>query len=162
MKSVIGIYQTHQGADDAVYELQKAGYPTKQISLLGKADMVDDHIALPTSDATPNTELGVGAVAGTALGILTGAGIMALPGLGFLYGAGALMGAFAGFDLGVIGGGMAAILTSMGLTRVMSESYEKHLMEGKFLVVVQGSDEELDNAQHILHMSSLHMELDRN
>ena len=53
-------------------------------------------------------------------------------------------------------------LTSIGMTQIMSERYEKHLNEGKFLILVQGSDDELDKAQHILHTSGLHIELDRN
>jgi hypothetical protein len=162
MKSVVGIYQTHQDAVDAVSRLQKEDYPIKHISLLAKADLVDNHVTVRSSDTPEKAEVSIGVVAGTVLGVLTGVGILALPGLGFLFGAGALVGGFAGFDLGIIGGGLAAILTSMGMNEVLSARYEKHLNEGKFLVFVQGSEDELDKAQHILHTSGLHMELDRN
>jgi hypothetical protein len=162
MKSVVAVYETHQNAVDAVTELKNAGFETTNVSLLAKADMVDNHITVPTGDTPEKAEMSVGVVAGAILGVLTGVGILAIPGLGFLYGAGALVGAFAGFDLGIVGGGLAAILTSVGMTQVMASRYEKHLNEGKFLVVVQGTDEEMDKAQQILHTSGLHIELDRN
>jgi len=162
MKSIIGVYQTHQNAVDAINLLKKADLPEKNISLLAKADMVDNHITVKSSDTPEKAEVSIGLVAGSVLGVLTGVGILAIPGLGFLFGAGALVGAFAGFDLGIIGGGLAAILTSLGMNEVLSARYDKHLNEGKFLVFMQGSDEDLEKAHGILNTSGLHLELDRN
>jgi hypothetical protein len=162
MKSVIAIYEDHEKAVASVSALQATGYDVKQVSLLGKADMVNNHITVSSSDSAQSTELSIGIVAGTILGTLSGISILAIPGLGFIFGAGALVGAFAGFDLGIIGGGLVAIFTAVGMNQLMSSRYEKYLNDGKFLVVVQGEDDQLEKAYQILHTTGLHIALDRN
>ena len=162
MKSVVGVYESHDNAVDAVKQLQSAGFNTNQVSLLGKADIINNHIHVKSKHTAESAEVSMGVAAGAVLGILTGVGIFAIPGLGFLYGAGALVGAFAGVDAGLLGGGLLAIFTSMGMNKVIATRYEKHLNEGKYIVFVQGSEADLKKAQDVLHTSNLHMELDRN
>lgn len=74
----------------------------------------------------------------------------------------AIVGAFAGLEMGLIGSGVVAVLTSIGIDQLNAQRYEKHLNEGRFLVFVQGNENELQKAQEVLHTSALHMELDRN
>ncbi len=162
MKSIVGVYESHQSAVQAVNQLQAAGFPVSSVSILGKADLVDNHIHVKQTHTAEKAEVSVGVVAGTVLGILTGVGIFAIPGLGFLFGAGALVGAFAGLEMGLIGSGVVAVLTSIGIDQMNAQRYEKHLNEGRFLVFVQGNENELQKAQEVLHTSALHMELDRN
>ena len=95
------------------------------------------------------TGLGVGTTVGAALGVLTGAGVFLIPGLGFLYGAGALVGAIAGLDLGLIGGGLASVLTNLGVDDE-EEKYHKQLEEGKFLLIAEGEQEEINRAKRLL------------
>lgn len=160
MKAVVGVYDSHEKAVDAIEELKKAGYSTKNLSLIGKADLVNDHIHVKSNDTAEKAEVGVGVVAGSVLGVLAGVGIFAVPGLGFLYGAGALVGAFAGFDFGLIAGGLVAALTHLGMDEVNAVKYEKHLNEGKFVIFAQGSEKEINHAQEVLHTQGLHLELD--
>ena len=70
----------------------------------------------------------------------------------FLYGAGALVGALAGFDLGIIGGGVGAVLAKLGIGEQPEdhETFGKHLQEGRILVTAQGTEEELNHAKEIL------------
>jgi uncharacterized membrane protein len=162
MKAVAGVYDTHEKAVQAVSGLKQSGFSTRQVSIVGKADLVNNHIHVKSSDTAEKVEVSVGVVAGAALGILTGVGIFAIPGLGFLYGAGALVGAFAGFDFGLMAGGLTAALTHIGMDKVSVEKYEKHLNEGKFIVFIQGNDKDLEKAQKLLHTENLHVELDSN
>jgi hypothetical protein len=104
-------------------------------------------------------EVGIGAVVGPVLGALIGIGIFAVPGLGFLYGAGALVGALAGFDFGLIGGGIASALTLMGMKEPDAQKYEAELQSGKFIVVAQGNDEEINKAAAILHEHGTHVDI---
>jgi hypothetical protein len=126
---------------------------------VGKADLIDNHIHIKSSNTVEKAEASIGVVAGAILGILTGVGIFVIPGFGFLYGAGALIGAFAGVDVGLIAGGMTAIFTSAGIDEVNASKYEKHLNEGKFLVFADGDEAQLEQAHQTLHTHGQALEL---
>lgn len=80
MKATIGVYDTHEKAVAAVKELKDAGFPVKQLSILGKteAERVDEDMhVLPKGGINP-AGLGAGTILGTTLGILTGVGLFAI------------------------------------------------------------------------------------
>ncbi len=104
-------------------------------------------------------EVSIGVVAGTVLGVLTGIGLFTIPGFGFLFGAGAIVGALAGFDIGLIEGGIVSILTKLGINIGDYDKYENHLNKGNFLVVVQGTDVEIKLAHEILDTHGNHIEV---
>jgi hypothetical protein len=153
MKTTIAVYDSHKKALDAIRELQKGGYPVDQLSLIGQAEIVDKNMRVKSSQVAEEAEIGVGVVAGSVLGVLTGVGIFAIPGLGFLYGAGAVVGAFGGLELGIIGGGLAAILTSLfEMNEHDALKYEEKIKEGKFMVVAEGNQQQLHKAKEMLHV----------
>lgn len=159
MKATVAVYDSHEKALSALQALQKSGFPMKEVSLVGKAEVIDDHLhvnALNTAIAAP---VAISATIGPVVGVLTGAGIFAIPGFGFLYGAGAALGALAGFDFGLIGGTIISVLTTLGLKKEKVK-YEEHIKSGKFLVIVQGSNEEIENAEHILRTEGTHLEME--
>jgi uncharacterized membrane protein len=163
MRTVVGIYEDHHHAVEAVRELKSAGYNTKQISLIGKVKDTAGLEDVAEDDSKrmkiAGTELGVTAIAGSTIGLLTGIGIFAIPGLGFLFGAGALVGAIAGFDFGLIGGGIISALTLPGVKGDTAKEYEKEVSEGKLLLIVQGTEEEVKHANELLHSHGKHEEL---
>ena len=153
MSAAIGIYDNHEQAVDAVQKLKDANYPVGQLSIIGKAETeaVDEEMHITTKNPIKPAGLGVGTAAGTALGILTGVGIFAIPGLGWLYGAGALVGAIAGFDFGLIGGGIATVLATVGVKDENAKKYHDALEQGKFIVVAAGSEDDANKAKDLLH-----------
>ncbi len=159
MKSTVGIYETHDKALQAIKKLQTKGYPVNQLSIMGQAEIIDDHLRVKSREPMTNVGVSVGAVAGPILGVLTGAGVFAIPGFGFLFGAGALIGALAGFDFGLVGGGIVTLLTTLFTNKEKVVKYHEHLKEGKFLVVAQGTDEEVEHAHEILNAHAQHIEL---
>ena len=138
MKIQIAVYDTHEKAIQAVKLLAAHHFPMRHVSLLGKADVIDEDIHLPSSELVENAPILLGAGAGALIGLLSGIGVFAIPGFGFLYGAGAWVGAIGGFDLGVITGGIATILSTIGLNKESSEKFHAHLKEGNFLLLVNG------------------------
>ncbi|XZF14863.1 hypothetical protein ACTHGU_01895 [Chitinophagaceae bacterium MMS25-I14] len=162
MKSTVGVYDTHEKAIEAIQELQKAHFPTKHVSLIGQAEMKDDHMHIKTVNPgkVAATEVGIGAVLGPVLGALVGAGVFAIPGLGFLFGAGALVGAIAGFDFGLIGGGIVSALTMLGIGTDRAKAYDAYLQQGKFILIVQGSPDELAKAKEIIEAHGGHIEVE--
>jgi hypothetical protein len=161
MNTTIGIYNTHDLAVNAVASLKTAGYPVTQLSIMGLAqeEIVDEDMHLLPKSPIKTTGLGAGTILGTALGILTGVGIFAIPGLGFLYGAGALVGAIAGFDFGLLGGGIAIVLSSIGVKDENAEHYHNALVQGKYLVVAHGTEDEVKRAGELLHEHGMHLEI---
>lgn len=155
MNSTIGVYKTHDDAIEALRELKNAGYNTKHVSLIGKAEKSGQGELINIA----GTEVGIGALAGSAIGILTGVGLFAIPGLGFLFGAGALVGAIAGFDFGLLGGGIVSALTLSGLHKEIGEEYDVAIKQGRFLLIAQGNDEEVEKAKTILETHGKHTAL---
>lgn len=159
MKAKVALFQTHKEAIDALQKLDDAGFPMKHVSLIGKAEVVDDHLHVKNLEPLKNAPVLIGTSAGLVAGLLTGMGVFAIPGFGFLYGAGALVGALAGFDIGLAGGGFATLLATAGIQKDHVIAFEEHVNEGKFLVIVNGPIEEVDRAEHILHTEGAHLEL---
>ena len=157
MKSIIGIYDTHEMAVSAIKELQKADFSNKQLTIIGQGELIDGQARLKSSLVV--SEISIGVAAGSILGVLNGFGIFAIPGLGFLVGWGGLIGGVAGFYAGMLGGGIVAVLTSIGVEIAGATKYEEHLKAGKFMVIIQGNQEEIDLAKSILETYEGHIEL---
>ena len=164
MNATIGIYDNHELAVEAVLHLKDSGYPVGQLSIMGltETEVVDaeNHVITKSPIAAASMGVGTGVAVGTAVGILTGVGIFAIPGLGMLYGAGALVGAIAGFDFGLIGGGLASILATVGVKDENAKRYNDVLRRGKYIVVADGTEEEVYKAKDMLHIYGKHTELD--
>src|ERR1043165_7253782 len=130
MNTVIGIYDDHELAVDAVRQLKGSGFPLGLVTIMGKAreEVIDEQMHIMEKSPINVVGVGTGTAIGAALGILTGVGIFALPGLGFLYGAGALVGAIAGIDFGLISGGIATVLTTIGVKDENAEKYHNALV----------------------------------
>lgn len=160
MTTAVGVYDTHGQAVEAIMQLKKENFPVRQVSVIGQADVANPHSQADDDDFTAQAGkgVGIGILAGSTLGVLTGIGVFAIPGLGFLFGAGALVGALAGLDLGLLGGGIVSAL-SIGLKKEHYERYDQYLKDGKFLLFVHGSPKEIEHAKDILQRHGQHFEL---
>ena len=161
MNATIGVYDNHDLAVEAIQKLKDSGYPVNQLSIMGlmETEVVDDKMHVMPKSSIKAGGLGAGTILGTTLGILTGVGMFAIPGVGFLYGAGALVGAIAGFDFGLIGGGIASALASVGVQDEMAKKYHDDLVAGKYLVIAHGSEEHVNQAKANLDEHGTHEEI---
>lgn len=152
MNNLIVVYDAHDKAIDAVTTLKQAGYTSKNLSIIGRADKARDAAKLSDKEIinVAGAEVGAGVTLGSVLGALAGVGIFAIPGLGFLYGAGALVGAIAGFDIGLVAGGVASALTVAGIKVAETKKYDDYIKDGNMLVIVQGSADEVKKAEDAL------------
>jgi uncharacterized membrane protein len=149
MKKSVSIFNTHDAAVKALDELRESGVNMSKMSLIGHAEVVNDNLHIKSNQALVAAPIAAGTVLGTTLGILTGVGLFAIPGLGVLFGAGAIVGALAGFQIGVATGGIATILVDLGV-KEDHIVYEEHLKEGRFLLFYDGSEEEIDHVERII------------
>ncbi len=171
MTSTIGVYENQQDALAAIQQLKTAGFPASQLSILGHAkddQTEEDRLEQLDSDHEMDrpiriaaTGIGIGAVVGPILGALAGLGILAIPGVGILVGAGAIAGAVAGLDAGLIGGGIISALAIARTNKHHEEKYKEHLAAGRYLVVAQGTDDELHHAHDILDAHDNHTDLEK-
>ena len=94
MKTKVAVYDSHEKAVSALKKLAESKFPMNKISLIGKSEVMDDHVHLKSLAPIKNTPAFVGIGAGALIGLLSGIGVFSIPGFGFLYRAGALIGAW--------------------------------------------------------------------
>jgi hypothetical protein len=152
------VYDEHDIAVKAVESLRENDFTAKQISLLGKVDETERDLHLAANNRKENIPVILGMGAGTVTGLLTGLGIIAIPGFGILYGAGAVIGTLAGFQLGTAGGGVVSLLTIAGIETNEAHKHAEQLAQGKYLVFLNGTAEEIERAEKILHTEGTHLE----
>jgi hypothetical protein len=150
MNTIVGVYDTHEKAIEAVQELKRTGYPVQQVSLIGKAVIIDDLIRTKHNREIRNVPAITGAILGPILGILTGVKLFAIPGLGFLFGIGAVLGALAGFSFGIICGGVLSLIAIFVIKSRAVLKYNEHIEEKGFQVIAHGNNEEVNKAKEIL------------
>jgi hypothetical protein len=92
----------------------------------------------------------LGAFWGTVWGLLFGSAMMLVPGVGYFIFAGWVVAALEG---AVIGGGLAAVagaLVSIGIPKDAVIKYETSLKAGSFLLMVHGTEGEVNRAKRSL------------
>ncbi len=159
MKTLIAIYDTHADAVNALSALKENHFSMKDVSLLGKAEVIEDHLHIRSFDKAENTPVLLGTGGGVIAGLLTGIGVFAVPGFGFLYGAGAVIGAIAGFDIGLVAGGIGSLMTTLGLEEKHTKKVKEHLEKGKYSVLVKGSEDDILKAEKVLEEEGSHFEI---
>jgi len=159
LSTIVGVYDTHHAAIVALKALKDSDLPLENTSFISKADIVEGKICASTKEGNVNTPVEIGVVLGPLLGILAGTGIVLIPGLGFIYGAGAIAGAIAGFDIGLIGGGIPTLLMTLGINKDKTSSYQEFLENGKYIITIVGDEDLAEKAKLILHTVGLHIDL---
>jgi uncharacterized membrane protein len=153
--SVVAIYSTHTAAEEAVKELQKAGFDMKKLSIVGRDYHTDEQVVGYYNVGDRMKLWGEkGAFWGSLWGILFGSAIFVIPGTGPLLVAGplvamivaALEGAVVVGGLGVIGAG----LWSLGIPKESIVHYETALKSDKFVLVAHGNAAEAAHAKEII------------
>ena len=148
MKTVTGLFDSHDEALVAVSELKAIGVPDKEISVVANNSSgwheQDGH---DTSNAAEGATggAGLGAAVGGAGGLLAGLGIMAIPGLGPVVAAGWLaataVGALGGAVIGGAAGGIVGALTEAGVPEADAHVYAEGVRRGGSLVTARVGDE---------------------
>jgi hypothetical protein len=154
------IFPTHVEAEAAVLELEKAGFDMQKISIIGKDYQTTEHVRGFLDSAKVGAGEGGywGTFFGGLFGILTGVGLLFVPGVGPVIVAGHVAGVLAGWIEGMVVGGVGAAvvgglvgaLVGLGIPKEQAIKYETEIKAGKFLVLVSGTDEEIERVRQIL------------
>jgi len=159
----VGVFPHRRDAEAALRDLRDSGFDMDDVSVVGKDAGPHDQIAgvEMSNKATGNKAdegAATGATTGAALGglggLLVGLGALAIPGIGPVMAGGALATALAttaaGGAIGAAAGGLTGALVGLGIPEERARFYNDRVNRGDYLVMLDGSDEELRRAQPIL------------
>ncbi len=158
----IGVFSRRQDVEYALNELKTSGFPMDKVSIIAKDADKQDSIEGKDLNKAPGNEAGegaaIGSVTGTALGMLGGllAGVatVAIPGVGAVVTAGTigstLASTLAGGGIGAISGGIVGALAGLGIPGDRAKVYSDRFARGDYLIVVEGSSDEIRRAEMIL------------
>lgn len=154
VKTVVGVFDSHDQAERAVAELRQSGFDTNEISIVAKEKQGQGRDM--QSDTTMGMNMGTvsdGATTGGALGGLAGlamgAGALAIPGLGPIIAAGPI----AGLLSGAATGGIAGSLIDWGIPEEQGRRYENEIKAGKILAAVRTHESKIDSAAEIFRQN---------
>ena len=148
-KTVIGLFEDREDADNAISELEDNGFNPNDMSLI----MMQTEETTATQDDQGNDYRGdvnkgleTGAVLGGIAGLLIGIGAVTIPGIGAVLIGGPFAAALgltgiaattaAGAVTGAVAGGLIGALVNMGLTKREAQHYQERISEGAILLAV--------------------------
>ncbi|PZV18911.1 MAG: signal transduction histidine kinase (STHK), LytS [Pseudanabaena sp.] len=170
-KRATGIFSNHNEAKVALHELRDSGFNMDQISIIGNhidrnSDMAGVRQSQHISDLDNRVGEGsaTGAVSGGAVGgltgLLVGLGLVAIPGIGPIMLAGAtattLATMLAGGAIGTAAGGLIGALVGLGIPKERAQIYSDRIDQGDYLVMVDGSEQEIQQAEAIFKRYGVH------
>jgi len=149
--TTVGIFNSHQNAEDTVRSLKATGFKMDQLSIVGKDQSEDQGSAYYHNGEQMKTWGKQGAFWGGIWGLLMGSAFFALPGFGPLLVAGplavgilgALEGATAVGNLSALGAG----LFSFGIPEKNLTRYEAAIRDGNFVLLAHLNPEEIEQAR---------------
>jgi stress response protein YsnF len=156
-KTVVGLFDDMTHAQRAVSELERAGIPRSDISVLAGnesgryGEYVEDEGKGGKKTGKKVAEgAGAGAAVGGGLGLIAGLTALAIPGFGPIIAAGPIAAALTGAGIGAAAGGLIGGLTSAGVSREDAEYYAEAVRRGGVLVTVKTDESLSDRAADIL------------
>jgi hypothetical protein len=155
LNGVLAIYGTHNGAEEAVKELQRAGIDMRTLSIVAKDSHTNQQVVGYYNYGDRMKCWGkTGAFWGGCWGLLCGSGFFAIPGIGAVLVAGPLTAWIAGaLEGAAVLGGLSVVgagLYGMGIPKNSVVKYEMAVKADKFLLMVHGTAAEVEKARDII------------
>jgi len=142
MRTITRSYDSYDIARRVVEELQSAGFPSANISLIGRHESTDNSNA--------GEGAGIGAALGGAAGLLAGLGLLAIPGIGPVVATGWLASTAAGAAAGGVTGGLIGAFTSAGEDEDSANYYAETVRRGGTVVSVKAHEDQAPAAEAIM------------
>ncbi|GAA6623381.1 hypothetical protein NUACC26_092060 [Scytonema sp. NUACC26] len=160
-KRAAGVFSHRSEAEYALTTLRDANFPMNKVSIIAR-DGQHDIAGIETQPSTGNSanaEAAAGAVTGTILGgitgLIVGLGTLAFPGVGSVLLAGEIISTVgataAGAGIGAATGGLLGALLALGIPEERAKVYSDRVLKGNYLIIVDGTDEEILHADYILN-----------
>jgi uncharacterized membrane protein len=160
-KTIIGLFDSLNAAQDVVKDLVDNGFTHDHISLVSQETEQTQAVGEPHEEDAAGRGAMSGTLLGGALGLLVGTGLLVIPGIGPVLAAGpiaaaigtmtAAVGATAiGAGVGAATGGLAGALIGEGVSEDDAQSYTEAVRRGGRLVMVQAEAGEAERAHTIM------------
>lgn len=130
------VYDSYAQAERAVGDLEAAGIPSSDISLVANKYVSEKYDGVEEASGAA-TGAGVGAALGGGAGLLAGLGLLAIPGLGPVVAAGWLASTAVGAIAGSAAGGLIGALTAAGTPEHEAHVYSEAVRRGGTLLTVR-------------------------
>lgn len=153
--TLTGLYDTFADAASTVRDLEAAGIPHRDISVVAN-NRGTSNKSKEGNEAAPGAAGGAtfGAVVGGATGLMAGLGMLAIPGVGPVVAAGWLVatvaGAVGGAALAGAGGGLVGSMIGNGIPEPEANVYAEGVRRGGTLVTVRVNESLAPRARSIL------------
>lgn len=159
MQHAVGIFSNRQDAEYALTDLRDAGFNMDRVSVIvenadsgdriGGAGVSDDKGDQIQGGASAGAT--AGATTGGILGLVGSLGVLAIPGVGVAAEVGILLAnTLLGGAIGAASGALLGALIGWGVPEDRAKHYHNRVSQGDYLVVVQGTAEEILRAEGIL------------
>jgi uncharacterized membrane protein len=158
MNTVVAFFDSHDKAEKTIRQLQKDGFDMKKLSIIGRDYHTEEHAIGYYNSGDRMLYWGKqGAFWGGVWGLLFGAAFFWVPGVGPLLIAGPLITCIvAALESAVVVGGMSVLggaLASIGIPENSIIQFESEVKNGKYLLTLQGTPEEMTRAKTLLSTS---------
>jgi hypothetical protein len=165
MKTVAGVFPVQTQAQQALQDLQTAGFAPQRVSVIARDTERARDVAEETGAEVPTgaaAGAGAGAVLGGLAGWLIGIGALAIPGIGPVVAAGPIAAALGvggttaavGAGVGAVAGGLVGALTGWGFSESEAREYQERVGRGDILLAVEvPDDQDTGRAEDILRRS---------
>lgn len=160
-KNAVGMFPTRDRVESAMNQLQASGFVMNNVSVVephaqtaaspirnltepvveSQADLTQQPL-----DRIQNSAAGASAVGGVAGGVVAGLTTLAFPAFS---GAVVLLGMAAGAFYGAVSGGLLSNEIGITLPEAQAKHYSELLEQGNYLVVLKGTEIDLDRAESI-------------
>lgn len=157
-KRAVGTFPTRQDAESALISLRDAGFNMDKISAIaqdaeGNEKLANVEVKSSSQRAKDGAETGavMGATTGGMLGLIGSLSVLAIPGVGAAAEVAILLGnALLGSGIGAAGGSLVGALIGWGIPEKEAVYYNELLSEGSYVVLVEGTEAEINGAEAIL------------
>ncbi|MFW6359572.1 MAG: signal transduction histidine kinase (STHK), LytS [Chroococcales cyanobacterium] len=158
-KRAVGLFRNRDQVRDALEELKNAGFPLSKVSIIGREfarKRTRRRKHRRNNFAPEGTVTGVlaGGILGGLTGSLIGVGALAIPTIGPIMLASAMTTAFATTlawaGSGLVTGGFVGALVGFGIPKKQAQLYHDRILNGNYLILVEGTDAEIRLANSIL------------
>ena len=155
-QTLTGLFDQYDDARRAVQDLEAAGVPHRDVSIVANNAAGTHATNATASEAGEDAGkgAGIGAAVGGVGGLLAGLGLLAIPGLGPVVAAGwlasAAVGALGGAAIGGAAGGLVGALTQAGVPEEDAHVYAEGVRRGGTLVTAKVEEDLVPTARHIL------------
>jgi hypothetical protein len=166
-KRAVSMFSNRGEAEHALTELKNAGFKMEKVSVIAKdashepeiADIAMQELIDSKVDEGAATGAMTGATMGGITGLIVGLGLLTIPGVGPILLVGEIASTLAttavGAGIGAAAGGLLGALMSLGIPEEQARVYSKGLSGGDYLVIIDGTEEEIHHAENLLRRGGL-------